>query len=307
VSGRAQGFDSQSSREFSLAAAEATPVVRGRPRSQDDAMEIARSLSALRTACAALRSRHASLALVPTMGALHAGHLALLDAAPSGAATVASIFVNPLQFGPTEDLSRYPRDEAGDLTKLEAAGCRLVWLPDVATMYPPGDATTIEMRGPAEGWEGAARPGHFRGVATVVARLFGQVRPDAACFGEKDWQQLQVVTRMVADLLLPVRIIGVPTVREPDGLAHVLHTTAAVLATGAPAEPALIRARAALAQAGFAVDYVALVDGPTLAPLDVSKPGARLIATARLGGVRLLDNVDAAGTAAVAALSASGV
>ena len=137
----------------------------------------------------------------------------------SGAATVASIFVNPLQFGPNEDLSRYPRDEAGDLAALEAEGCALAWLPDIATMYPPGEATTITVAGPAERWEGDARPGHFRGVATVCAKLFGQVRPDRAYFGEKDWQQLQVVKRMAADLLLPLEIVGVETVRQADGLA----------------------------------------------------------------------------------------
>jgi pantoate--beta-alanine ligase len=270
-------------------------------------MLLARTLPALHDACARLREGGRPLALVPTMGALHAGHLALLQAAPAGAAVAASIFVNPLQFAPSEDLTRYPRDEAGDLAKLEAAGCALVWLPDVATMYPPGTATTIEVAGPAERWEGAVRPGHFRGVATVVARLFGQVRPDSACFGEKDWQQLQVVRRMVADLPLPVRIIGVRTVREPDGLAmssrnrflgpedrarapalpRILERTAARGASAA----ALDDARAALADAGFTVDYVALVDGTSLMPLDAPRDGARLIAAARLGGVRLLDNM----------------
>jgi pantoate--beta-alanine ligase len=176
-------------------------------------------------------------------------------------------------------------------------------------MYPPDCATTIEVAGPAERWEGAIRPGHFRGVATVVARLFGQVGPDSACFGEKDWQQLQVVTRMVADLPLPVRIVGVPTVREADGLAmssrnrflsaadrarapelpRVLQATAAQIGMGV--EAALEDARAALQGAGFAVDYVALVDGASLAPLDAPRAGARLIAAARLGGVRLLDNI----------------
>jgi pantoate--beta-alanine ligase len=124
-----------------------------------------------------------------------------------------------VQFGAHEDLDRYPRDEAGDLDALRAAGCDLVWLPTPAAMYPPGSATTVEVGGPAEGWEGAARPGHFRGVATVCAKLFGQTGADVAVFGEKDWQQLQVVRRMVRDLALPVRIVGVPTVREPDGLA----------------------------------------------------------------------------------------
>jgi pantoate--beta-alanine ligase len=247
------------------------------------------------------------------MGALHAGHLALLAAAPSGSAVAASIFVNPLQFGANEDLARYPRDEAGDLAKLREAGCALVWMPDVTTMYPADNATTVEVGGPAEGWEGAIRPGHFRGVATVVARLFGQVRPDSACFGEKDWQQLQVVTRMVKDLPLPVRIIGVSTVREADGLAMssrnrflgpedrarapILHRTlvaaTARLAAGDPTAECLDAARMVLSDAGFSVDYVALVDGPSLKPIDAPRPQARLIAAARLGGVRLLDNVPA--------------
>jgi pantoate--beta-alanine ligase len=277
-------------------------------------MLIARTLPELRNACANLRAHHKTLVLAPTMGALHDGHLALLVAAPPDSALAASIFVNPLQFGPNEDLSRYPRDEAGDLAKLETAGCHLVWLPDVPTMYPEGDATTIEVQGAAKRWEGELRPGHFRGVATVVARLFGQVRPDIACFGEKDWQQLQVVQRMVTDLLLPVRIIGVPTVREPDGLAlssrnrylnpedraraplllRSLTTTVARLRAGDQVAAALDDARESLREQGFGVDYFELVDGPSLAPLDTPRSGARLIAAARLGGVRLLDNVSVA-------------
>lgn len=246
------------------------------------------------------------------MGALHDGHRALVrESIASGAATVASIFVNPLQFAPTEDLSRYPRDEAGDLAALEASGCLLVWLPDVATMYPPGEATTINLTGPAERWEGDARPGHFRGVATVCAKLFGQVRPDRAYFGEKDWQQLQVIRRMVADLLLPLEIVGVPTVREPDGLAMssrnrflkpaertvaprlfaVLQETAAALAAEGDLAPTLAAAREALVSAGFTIDYLGLVDGPTLSPIQTLTPGARLIVAARLGSVRLLDNI----------------
>jgi pantoate--beta-alanine ligase len=276
------------------------------------AMKIARTLAELRAGCTALRDRCGALALVPTMGALHDGHRALVRAAvSSGAGTVASIFVNPLQFGANEDLARYPRDEAADLEVLEAAGCELVWLPDVATMYPPGDATTINMSGPAEHWESAARPGHFRGVATVCAKLFGQVRPDRAYFGEKDWQQLQVVRRMVADLLLPLEIVGVPTVREPDGLAlssrnrflteaehaaaprlfAVLSAFAPVLAAGGPAVEPLAAAQRDLTHAGFGVDYLALVDGPTLHALPAARVGARLIVAARLGTVRLLDNV----------------
>ena len=280
-------------------------------------MLIARTLPDLRAACASLRgapgrAAHGDLALVPTMGALHDGHRALVRAAvASGSPAVASIFVNPLQFGANEDLSRYPRDEPGDLAAMEACGCALAWLPDLETMYPPGEATTISLTGPAERWEGDARPGHFRGVATVCAKLFGQVRPDRAYFGEKDWQQLQVIKRMVADLLLPLEIVGIETVREPDGLAmssrnrflnpeeralapifhRVLRATARSLASGQVGEPVLATARQELGDAGFGVDYLALVDGPTLAPLDAATPVTRLIAAARLGPVRLLDNV----------------
>lgn len=275
-------------------------------------MLIARSLSELRTACDALRARRGSLALVPTMGALHEGHKTLVrTAVASGAATVTSIFVNPLQFGANEDLSRYPRDEAGDLEKLQECGNDLVWMPDVDTMYPPDGATTVDPAGPAHRWEGDARPGHFRGVATVCCKLFGQVRPDRAYFGEKDWQQLQVVKRMVADLLLPLDVIGVPTVREADDLAlssrnrflteeeralapllaHALRSALATLKDGRQAEPVLAAVRASLTEAGFSVDYFALVDGPSLQPIAAMIPHARLIAAARLGSVRLLDNM----------------
>ncbi len=246
------------------------------------------------------------------MGALHDGHRALINAAvDSGAGVVASIFVNPLQFGANEDLSRYPRDEDGDLAMLRACGCHLVWMPDLATMYPPGDATTIEVAGPAEQWEGTARPGHFRGVATVCAKLFGQVRPDRAYFGEKDWQQVQVVRRMVADLHLPLQIVGVSTVREPDGLAmssrnrfligeeravaprlhEVLDTTASALRSHCAIDAALDDARRDLIQAGFQLDYLALVDGLTMSAILELAPGARLIVAARLGSVRLIDNI----------------
>ncbi len=275
-------------------------------------MLIARAMSDLRAATARLRQHAPALALVPTMGALHDGHGALVAAAVgTGAATVASIFVNPLQFGPAEDLSRYPRDEAGDLAKLEAWGCALAWLPDVAVMYPEDGATTIVPEGPAEGWEGGVRPGHFRGVATVVAKLFGQVGAEAAYFGEKDWQQLQVVRRMVADLHLPVTVVGVPTVREADGLAlssrnrylteaertrapalhRALARAAAALAGGAAAAAVLAAERAGLERDGFAVDYLALVDGPSLRAIAAARAGARLIVAARIGAVRLIDNL----------------
>ncbi len=275
---------------------------------------LARTLAELQHACARLRAQFDTVTLVPTMGALHDGHRALVQAGlDGGAAVVTSIFVNPLQFAANEDLARYPRDEAGDLAALEACGCHAVWLPDVATMYPPGDVTTIDVAGPAAGWEGAARPGHFRGVATVCTKLFGQVRPDRACFGEKDWQQLQVVRRVVADLHLPLRIVGVPTVREPDGLAlssrnrflspaervvaprlfAALQAAARDMAGGDRVEQALRSARTALEQAGFEVEYLALVDGATMRPLEATADNARLIAAARLGSVRLIDNLPA--------------
>lgn len=248
------------------------------------------------------------------MGALHAGHMALVaEAQRRGAATVASIFVNPLQFGPGEDLARYPRDEAGDLGQLRDAGCDAVWLPPVEAMYPPGAATRIEVAGPSEGFEGAARPGHFRGVATVVTKLLNQAQPDLALFGEKDWQQLQVIRRLVADLDIPTEIVPVPTVREADGLAlssrnrfltpaeravaprlqQVLQATAARLAAGQAVADAEREAAEALRAAGFEPDYLRLVEAETLRPLDALRPPARLVAAARLGTVRLLDNIAA--------------
>jgi len=269
-------------------------------------------IEALQSAGGALRRRFGSLALVPTMGALHDGHRALVTAAAtSGAAVVVSIFVNPLQFNANDDLSLYPRDEAGDLAALRACGCHLVWLPDVRTMYPAGGATTIDVAGPAEQWEGAARPGHFRGVATVCAKLFGQVRPDRAYFGEKDWQQLQVVRRMAADLHLPLEIVAVPTVREADGLAMssrnrflsadergiaprlhaILSATATALQSGRAIDAALADAQRDLSQAGFQLDYLALVDAVTMLALPRIAGGARLIVAARLGSVRLIDNI----------------
>ena len=275
-------------------------------------MLIARTRQDLQDATRAIRASHDRLALVPTMGALHDGHASLVAHAKELAGgVVVSIFVNPLQFNQHEDLARYPRDEAGDLALLAQAGCDAVWLPDAGTMYPPGDATLIEVGGPAEGWEGAARPGHFRGVATVVAKLFGQVRPDIACFGEKDWQQLQVIRRVGADLALGVRIVGVATLREDDGLAlssrnrfltvqeravaPQLHATLQSLRAdllGAwDVIAALARAQTRLQASGFGVDYLALVHGATMQPAAQMIPDARLIAGARLGSVRLLDNI----------------
>jgi pantoate--beta-alanine ligase len=271
-------------------------------------MKIARTLNELHAAREAL----GPVGFVPTMGALHEGHLALVAAALGDKRPVAaSIFVNPTQFGPKDDFGRYPRDEAGDLAKLKSAGCALVWLPGVEVMYPQHGATSIHVGGPAEHWEGASRPGHFAGVATVVAKLFGQIRPEAAYFGEKDWQQVQVVSRMVADLHLPVRIVPVPTVREANGLAMssrnayltaeehkaapVLHAAlqqaARTILAGKDVAGALHQARQDVAQGGIVLDYIALVHAETLEPITTLTHPARLIAAAKLGTVRLLDNI----------------
>lgn len=277
-------------------------------------MLICRDLPSLRAATAALRAAGKRLALVPTMGALHDGHLALVGAGRQAADAVAtSIFVNPLQFNPNEDLSRYPRDEEGDLAKLRAAGCDLVWMPPVEAMYPPGSATVIEVAGPTAGWEGDARPGHFRGVATVCCKLFLQSESQVAVFGEKDWQQLQVVTRMVMDLDIPIRILPVPTVREADGLAmssrnrflaaqdratapvllRVMTRAAEAIARGDAVPAALEDGLATLRDHGFASDYLALVEAETLKPLATRRVAGpmRLVVAARLGAVRLLDNI----------------
>lgn len=275
-------------------------------------MIVARDRAELRRQVAALRQQGDGIALVPTMGALHEGHVALIRAARRHAARVAvSIFVNPLQFDRAQDLARYPRDEAGDLEILRAAGCDLAWLPSVGEMYAADAATRIEIRGPAERWEGAHRPGHFGGVATVCTKLFLQTGADVAMFGEKDWQQVQVIRRVVSDLDVPIAIVGVPTLREPDGLAlssrnrfltvaervvaprlpAALRGCAEAIAAGAATPTTLGAAREALTRLGFDVDYLALVDPATLEPIDVpDSEGARLIAAARLGAVRLIDN-----------------
>jgi pantoate--beta-alanine ligase len=277
-------------------------------------MLICRDLPSLRAACATLRSNGRRLGLVPTMGALHQGHLALLDAArAAGAGAVAaSIFVNPLQFNASDDLARYPRDEDRDLAKLRDAGCDLVWLPPVEAMYPPGSASVIEVAGPSKGFEGDARPGHFRGVATVCAKLFLQTGADIAAFGEKDWQQLQVVRRMARDLDIPIHIEAVPTIREADGLAmtsrnrflsaaeratapllhQIMQDVARAIVAGGAVAQVLAEGEARLTAAGFAPDYLALVAAETLEPLaQTTTTPMRLLAAARLGSVRLLDNM----------------
>ncbi|HEX8486680.1 pantoate--beta-alanine ligase [Sphingomonas sp.] len=273
-------------------------------------MQTIRALGELREAIAAWDG--ARVALVPTMGALHAGHMALVEAARRpGTKVVASIFVNPRQFGAGEDLSRYPRKEMADLRMLNEAGCDLVWLPGADDMYPAGFATNVSVSGVSAGFDGAARPGHFDGVATVVAKLLNQVRPHAAYFGEKDYQQLAVVRRMAADLDLGVEIVGVPTQREDDGLAlssrnvylddderaravalpRALGIAARAIARGGDVGGALDDARTTLIAAGFAVDYVALADAETLDADPAPDRPRRLLAAARMGQTRLIDNI----------------
>ncbi|MFL6721133.1 MAG: pantoate--beta-alanine ligase [Sphingomonas sp.] len=273
-------------------------------------MQIVRNSEELTRARAALRG---NLALVPTMGALHAGHIALVaEAKQRAAAVAASIFVNPLQFNDAADLELYPRQEESDLAKLEAAGCDLAWLPSAADLYPPGFATTITVAGVSERWEGEARPGHFDGVATVVAKLLLSVRPDLAVFGEKDFQQLAVIRRLVADLDIGVEIVGVPTVREEDGLAlssrnaqllpderrraaalpDALNGAREAILAGGGVNDALRHAKQKLLGAGFLrIDYVALVDANTLEPLAQRQGDMRLIAAATIGTTRLIDNL----------------
>lgn len=276
-------------------------------------MQIIRDAGALSQALKRLRDPDATLALVPTMGALHAGHLALVEEGRREADKVAAtIFVNPLQFNDPADLQRYPRQEEADLQKLKEAGCDLVWLPTPAQLYPDGFATSIRVRGVSQRWEGEHRPGHFEGVATVVAKLLLAVRPTLAIFGEKDWQQLAVIRRMAADLGLGTIIRGHPTVREADGLAMssrnaLLSAEARLQAAALPraliragerigrgeeVEDALAEARQALAAAGFSrVDYLALVDEASLEPLATQGENMRLLAAAILGEVRLIDNM----------------
>ena len=275
-------------------------------------MQIFRDIPALRSAVAALKS-DGLVALVPTMGALHDGHIALVEEARRHADhVVVSIFVNPRQFGPNEDLDAYPRREAKDAQMLQAAGVAILWAPTVEVMYPDGHATNISLSGVTEGLDGAARPGHFDGVATVVTKLFNQVQPNVALFGEKDYQQLAVIRRMVRDLDMPVEIVGVPTQRAEDGLAlssrnaylsederhnalalpRALGEAARQMEKGAAVDAAIARAIAMLAAHGFdPVDYVSLCDAQTLEPITVLDRPARLLGAARLGRTRLIDNI----------------
>lgn len=275
-------------------------------------MQIVRTSEELAEAAASLK-RGGTLALVPTMGALHAGHTALVDEAKRRADKVAAtIFVNPTQFGAGEDLGRYPRREEQDSRMLDGAGCDLLWLPAVEDIYPQGFATTVHVSGVSERWEGEARPGHFDGVTTVVAKLLLSVSPDLAVFGEKDFQQLAVIRRMVRDLNIPVEIVAVPTRREADGLAlssrnaylsederkraaalpNALSAARKAIRDGASVPSVLRQAKQSLIDAGFLkIDYLALVDAGTLEPLEKTGGEMRLIAAATIGTTRLIDNV----------------
>ena len=285
-------------------------------------MQTVKTLDMLRTALAQMRAQGERIALVPTMGALHEGHLTLVRRARAVAEhVVASIFVNPRQFGPNEDLAAYPRQLAQDAAMLEAEGCALLWAPAPEVMYPAGFATTVGVAGVSDGLCGAARPGHFDGVATVVCKLFNQVQPDVALFGEKDFQQLAVIRTMARDLDLTRphanAIIGVPTVREADGLAmssrnrylspdqraaaaslpRAMHSAIARIAAGGEVAAALGELEAELIAAGFAsVDYAVLADAGNLAPLAAldGRP-ARLLVAARIGTTRLIDNMAVGG------------
>jgi pantoate--beta-alanine ligase len=278
-----------------------------------EGVAVARSVAALREAVAGWRARQDTVALVPTMGALHRGHLALVEAAHRQCRrVVASLFVNPKQFGPREDFAAYPRDEAADLAKFREAGVDLVFAPTVAEMYPAGFATGVQVAGIGETLEGAHRPGHFDGVATVVSKLLLQCLPDAAFFGEKDYQQLIVVRRMARDLDIPVRIEGIATVREPDGLAlssrnvylsaaerrvapalhRVMSDTAAAIVSAPDSTAASLQSGLALLrEAGFVPDYLELRAAADLSPMNTLDRPARLLAAAHLGRTRLIDNI----------------
>lgn len=278
-------------------------------------LTVVRTVNDLRRAVAEFRSAGKKIGMVPTMGALHAGHVSLVQGAlDRGDVPVASIFVNPTQFGPNEDFAAYPRGEAQDFDKLEAAGCRICFAPGVDEMYPSPQLTWVRVEGSlTEGLCGPFRPGHFQGVATVVNKLLMMAMPDRGYFGEKDYQQLQVLKRMARDLSMPIEIVGMPTLREPDGLAmssrnrylspaereqsltlYRLLVQAADKVRGGDASCADVSAEAtrSLLAAGFkSVDYFTVVDADTLEPLDRATRPARIAAAAHLGKTRLIDNV----------------
>jgi pantoate--beta-alanine ligase len=275
---------------------------------------IVRTIPALRRALEGLRAKKATTALVPTMGALHDGHVSLVRQAKRRAAkVVVSIFVNPIQFAPSEDFGSYPRTWKADVGKLAAENVDLIWNPDVKTMYPDGFATTILTEGPATaGLEDRVRPHFFGGVSTVVAKLFTQVRPDFAIFGEKDFQQLRVVARMAADLDLGVRVVGSKTVRERDGLAmssrnvylsaeerraapelhRAMKESARRLRVGDDIGAAMAGGAELIVNAGFRLDYFELRHAETLEPVSSTKDGPmRILVAAKIGNTRLIDNL----------------
>jgi pantoate--beta-alanine ligase len=274
---------------------------------------IVRTLAGLRESVAGWRRQGARIAVVPTMGALHEGHLSLVRAALARAdRAIVTLFVNPKQFNNAADLAAYPRTEREDAAKLSPLGAHMLYVPDGDEIYPPGFSTTVSVAGVSDGLCGAFRPGHFDGVATVVSKLFLQTGADIALFGEKDFQQLHVVRRMARDLDIPVEVIGCPTVRESDGLAlssrnlrltpaereiaprlaTILFDTARKLGSGEPPAPALSQARQAILSAGFReVEYLELRTEDDLAPMDHINRPARLLVAAWLGDIRLIDNV----------------
>lgn len=280
-----------------------------------EVLPIVRTVVELRAQVRAWRAAGETVAMTPTMGALHEGHLSLVRLARTRAGrVVASIFVNPAQFGPNEDFERYPRDEGGDARLLASAGCDLLYAPDVSQIYPPGYATKVSVSGVSEPLDGAARPGHFDGVATVVAKLLNQAQPDVAVFGEKDFQQLQLIRRLALDLDIPVEIIGAPIARDADGLAlssrnaylsaaerpiagmmnKVLADAAARLRAGDSVEKVEATGRAALERHGFdRVDYFEARQVEDLSPADGPpyEGRVRIFAAAHLGKTRLIDNM----------------
>jgi pantoate--beta-alanine ligase len=278
------------------------------------ALTVVRTVADLRRAVSEFRATGRTIGMIPTMGALHEGHVSLVRGALDlGDMPIASIFVNPTQFGPNEDFAAYPRDEAGDFAKLEAAGCRIAYAPGKEEMYPRPQLTTVTVASLTDGLCGPFRPGHFQGVATVVCKLLMMAMPDRGYFGEKDYQQLQVLKRMARDLAMPVEIVGMPTIREPDGLAMssrnrylapgerktavaMYRELTALARTVGGGRTSCTAAAAKVAQAllvaGFdKVDYLTVVDAESLAPIEHVAGPARIAAAARLGRTRLIDNV----------------
>ena len=284
------------------------------PKAAPEQIIVEQTPAGLRRWCAQRRRAGESIGLVPTMGALHEGHMALVaELSKVVDRVVVSIFVNPTQFAPGEDFTRYPRSEAADLEKLTSLGVDMAYMPTVEAMYPEGFATEVKVGGPlTERLDAVVRPGHFTGVATVVSKLLLQAMPDVAAFGEKDYQQLQIIRRMTADLNLPIEIMAVKTVRDDHGLAlssrnayltaeerkiarqlnKILARTGLVLRNGMDGPAACARAEQDLRDAGFtSVDYVAFADPDSLAPLTAFEGRGRILAAARLGKTRLIDNM----------------